>query len=40
MPPGAPTSTQIIVELSGLGGNTKMFMTHESVPVDSRGALG
>jgi uncharacterized protein YndB with AHSA1/START domain len=40
MPPGAPTATQIIVELSDLDGKTKMVMTHEGVPADSPGATG
>jgi uncharacterized protein YndB with AHSA1/START domain len=40
MPPGAPTTTRIIVELSDLDAKTKMVMTHEGVAADSPGAMG
>jgi uncharacterized protein YndB with AHSA1/START domain len=40
MPEGHPTTTEIIVELSGEGGGTKMVMTHAGVPADSPGATG
>lgn len=40
MPPGAPMETRVIVELTDLGGSTRMVMTHEGVPADSPGAQG
>jgi uncharacterized protein YndB with AHSA1/START domain len=40
MPPGHPTTTEIIVDLDDLGGRTRMTMTHVGVPEDSAGAAG
>jgi len=40
MPEGHPDTTEITVELSDLGGRTKMVMTHAGVPADSPGAMG
>jgi uncharacterized protein YndB with AHSA1/START domain len=40
MPPGHPTTTEVLVELDDLGGRTKMTMTHAGVPEDSPGAAG
>jgi len=40
MPPGHPTTTEVRVELEGLGGRTKMVMTHIGIPADSPGAIG
>ena len=40
MPAGTPMETRVIVELTDLGGSTKMVMTHEGVPADSPGAQG
>ena len=40
MPPGHPTTTEVRVELEGLGGRTKLVMTHIGIPADSPGAIG
>jgi uncharacterized protein YndB with AHSA1/START domain len=40
MPPGHPTTTEIIVELEAAAGRTKMVMTHAGIPPDSPGAAG
>ncbi len=40
MPPGHPTTTEVIVELEDLGDRTKMVLTHVGVPADSPGAAG
>ncbi len=40
MPPGTPVETSVIVELTDLGGSTRMVMTHVGVPGDSPGAQG
>lgn len=40
MPAGSPDTTQIIVELEAVDGQTKMTMTHVGVPADSPGAAG
>ena len=40
MPPGAPDTTKIIVELTAVADGTKMVMTHQGVPADSPGAMG
>ena len=40
MPEGHPETTEVIVELADLGGQTKMTMTHVGVPADSPGAGG
>ena len=40
MPAGHPTTTEVRVELTDLGGRTKMVMTHAGVPSDSPGAAG
>jgi uncharacterized protein YndB with AHSA1/START domain len=37
---GHPTTTEVCVELSDVGGRTKMVMTHTGVPSDSPGAAG
>ncbi len=40
MPPGMPMSTQVVVELTGVDGGTRMVMTHVGVPADSPGGQG
>lgn len=40
MPEGHPDTTEVIVQLEDLGGQTKMVMTHVGVPADSGGAGG
>jgi uncharacterized protein YndB with AHSA1/START domain len=40
MPAGHPTTTEVIVELEGVDGRTKMVMTHAGIPADSPGAAG
>ena len=40
MPPGHPTTTEVIVELENLSGQTKMVLTHVGIPRDSPGATG
>ncbi len=41
MPPGAPTSTQVIVELTDVGGtSTEVIVRHVGIPADSPGAMG
>ena len=40
MPPGHPTTTEIIVELETVDSGTKMVMIHVGVPRDSPGAAG
>jgi uncharacterized protein YndB with AHSA1/START domain len=40
MPDGHPATTEAAVELTDLGGRTKMMLTHSSVPADSPGAAG
>ena len=40
MPEGAPSNTQVVVELTEVDGGTKMVMTHVGVPADSPGAQG
>jgi uncharacterized protein YndB with AHSA1/START domain len=40
MPDGHPTTTEVIVELEDLAGQTKMVMTHLGIPADSSGAMG
>ena len=40
MPPGHPTTTEIIVELERVGSTTKMVMVHVGVPRDSPGTAG
>jgi hypothetical protein len=40
MPEGHPTTTEVRVELEGVGGRTKMVMTHAGIPADSPGAAG
>ena len=40
MPPGAPATTSIVVELVDLDGRTGMTMTHHGVPADSPGGQG
>ncbi len=40
MPAGHKMETQVVVELSGADGGTKMVMTHVGVPEDSPGAGG
>ena len=40
MPAGHPSTTEVRVELAGVGGRTKMVMTHTGVPAGSPGAAG
>ena len=40
MPEGHPATTEVIVELEGVGGRTRMVMTHVGIPADSPGAAG
>ena len=40
MPDGHPATTEILVELTDLGGRTTMLMTHRGVPAGSPGAIG
>ena len=40
MPAGTPMETSIVVELTDLGGQTAMSMTHVGVPADSPGGQG
>ena len=40
MPAGHPTTTEVTVELSDLGGRTKLVVTHVGIPADSPGAAG
>ena len=40
MPDDHPTTTEIIVELEGLGDRTKMVLTHVGIPEGSPGATG
>jgi len=40
MPEGHPTTTEVRVELTDIGGRTKMVLTHVGIPHDSPGAAG
>ncbi len=40
MPEGYPETTEVVVTLEDLGGQTKMIMMHIGVPADSPGATG
>ena len=40
MPEGHPTTTEVRVELTDIGGRTKMVMTHLGISHDSPGAAG
>ena len=40
MPEGHPTTTEVRVELTDIGGRTNMVMTHAGIPSDSPGAAG
>jgi uncharacterized protein YndB with AHSA1/START domain len=40
MPEGYPRTTEVRVELKGIGGRTKMVMIHLGIPQDSPGAAG
>jgi uncharacterized protein YndB with AHSA1/START domain len=40
MPGGHPVVTEVAVELTDLGGRTKMVLTHTGVPAGSPGAAG
>ena len=40
MPPGHPATTEVTVELTDLGGRTKMVLTHAGIPAGSPGAAG
>ena len=40
MPAGHPTTTEVRVELEGIGGRTRMVMTHAGIPAGSPGAAG
>ena len=39
-PAGHPATTEVRVELEGVGGRTKIVMTHAGIPADSPGAAG
>jgi len=40
MPDGHPTTTEVRVELTDIGGRAHMVMTHAGIPSDSPGAAG
>jgi uncharacterized protein YndB with AHSA1/START domain len=40
MPPGHPVTTEVTIELTDLGGRTKMVLTHAGIPAGSPGAAG
>jgi len=40
MPEGHPRTTEVRVELTGIGSRTKMVLTHVGIPHDSPGAAG
>jgi hypothetical protein len=40
MPGGYPATTEVAVELTDLGGRTKMVLTHSGIPAGSPGAAG
>jgi len=40
MPGGHPEVTEVTVELTDVGGRTRMVMTHAGIPADSPGAMG
>jgi len=40
MPADHPTTTEVRVELTDIGGRTKMMLTHVGIPQDSPGAAG
>ncbi len=40
LPPGHPESTQVVVELSAVDGQTQMTMTHLGVPAGTPGEAG
>lgn len=40
IPEGHPTTTEVIVELEAIDGQTRMVLTHVGVPADSPGAGG
>lgn len=40
MPPDHPATTEVVVDLEDLGGQTRMVVTHRGVPADSGGAMG
>ena len=40
MPEGHPVTTEVHVQLTDVGGRTKMVLTHVGVPSDSPGAAG
>jgi uncharacterized protein YndB with AHSA1/START domain len=40
MPEDHPTTTEVSVELTEVGGSTKMVLTHTGIPADSPGAAG
>jgi len=40
MPDGHPATTEVAVELTDLGGRTKIVLTHSGIPADSPGAAG
>ena len=40
MPEGHPTTTEVRVELTDVGGRTKLVMTHAGIPADSPCAAG
>jgi uncharacterized protein YndB with AHSA1/START domain len=40
MPDGHPATTEVTVELTDLGGRTKMVLTHAGIPAGSPGSAG
>jgi uncharacterized protein YndB with AHSA1/START domain len=40
MPDGHPATTEVTVELTDLGGRTRMVLTHSGIPEGSPGAAG
>ena len=40
MPEGHPTTTEVRVDLTDIGGRTKMVLTHAGIPAGSPGAAG
>lgn len=40
MPEGHPTTTEVRIELTDVGGRTNLLMTHAGIPSDSPGAAG
>ena len=38
--PDAPKTTEVVVELTDVGGRTRLVLTHRGVAADSPGAAG